>query len=100
MNDDIDFCDRAYAKHMKSASRTLAECLAKARAGLPTDAPRGLASAIRIDPPCRAWSTAEINALRDLRSRGRTAGQIALAMKRSIGSVKDGIRRHASGGVE
>lgn len=97
MLDDIDFCDRAYVRHMERASRTLAECLAKARAGLPTDAPKGLAGIVRTDPPCRAWSEAEILALREMRSRGRTAGQIALAMKRSIGSVKDGIRRHASG---
>lgn len=94
MDDFITAADRAYEKHMRGASETLAQCIERAKAGLPTEAPEGLASIDGIIRPPRAYAEAELNAIRDMRARGRTVGQIAMALKRTEGSIKSAIRSH------
>ena len=95
--DDIQHADRTYEGHMREASDILAQCSMRARQGLPTEAPEGLASMVVLDPKPRVWSEDELPALYQMRARGRTVGQIAIATKRSEGSVKAAIRHHLRG---
>lgn len=97
MLEDYDACERAHINHMREASDLLSACIRRARAGLPTGAPSGLAAQVSADPPPRAWSQDEINKMAEMRGRGCTIGQIALVIGRSRESVKDGVRRHIRG---
>ena len=97
MLDDLDPGERAHVVHMREASNVLSACIARARAGLPTGSPDGLALRVSADPPPRAWNSVEIAKMKEMRGRGCTIGQIALAIGRSRESVKDGVRRHLRG---
>lgn len=89
MFDDFDgdiLCfDDAYEEHMREASALLAECIYRARNGLPLRTSKNLAKVIRIDT---RWLPEDVKRVKDMRARGLTAAQIARAMDRTIDSVK------------
>lgn len=95
--DDIEYGDLAHERHMRKGSQRLANCIRRARAGLPTRSPAGLVPAVSMELPIRAWQAHEIATLSKMRDAGNSVAEISEALNRSRESVKDGIRRHLRG---
>lgn len=97
MFEDLTYSQEAWERHCREASDTLAACIARAREGLPTGAPTGLAWERQHGRITRPWADREIAEMRLMRDAGYSVRQIADALERTHESVKDGIRRHLRG---
>ena len=97
MFDDTDDCEGVYESNVIAASKMLAQCIARARAGLPTGSPSGLVWRSGMKRKTNPWMPCEIEDMRLMRDEGLSVREIAEALDRTHESIKDGIRRHLRG---